>query len=245
MAVWVMDLDETLIRSEVDYGRAILRFGLLMIDTFGDKFPGVFPVLELRQKVGNYRFRKMRASREAFPGSLAQSYQLLCQRTGTAGKPLIEQMCWAIGYSAISAETYEGRELLPGVERTLDFLKSKGDILYCITAGDERVQWDLKHPAYGLGRWFPDKEHFRVVEWEKEEELGNIRARHPNGPVIMVGDSKGSDLWPAYRVGMIPVYVYPISTWDHGELVDELPPGTVELSKIDEIVGLYDTLVAD
>jgi len=118
----------------------------------------------------------------------------------------------------------------------LDFLKDRGDLLYCVSAGDPKVK-EKKYRAYGLGRWF-DEEHFRVVPWEKLPELQRIRGLHPDIAGYMVGDSIGSDLVPAKEAGFTPVWVPSQAVWDHGELVKDLPEGTIKLEQIGDLLRL-------
>ena len=80
-----------------------------------------------------------------------------------------------------------------------------------------------------------------MVKWEKEKTLKRLRKLYPYRDAYMVGDSIGSsknhsgDLWPAYRADFTPIYVAHPSVWDNGDHIDELPPGTISLDKIQKI----------
>lgn len=245
MNLWVFDLDGTLVTSNIDYARAVFRWGLMFLDEMGHRAPHhddfARDFIELLREIDKERFKTMRADRMRFPGSVALAYRALCQHLGMEVNPEIERKSFEVGMTALSEENYRGRGMITGAEEALRFLQEQGEILYCVTAGDPEVQW-MKWRGYNLARFFPTEEKFRVVWWEKDEELQRLRRLYPDIPALTVGDSIGSDLLPAHRAGMTPVYVPNPGTWDHGQLVAEFPPGTKKLGKMEEFLPFYGKL---
>lgn len=245
-SLWVFDLDGTLITSGIDYARAVLRWGLMFIDALEHRAPHYeqffIKFIEHLRDIDKERFKTMRAHRERFPGSMVEAYHAICRDFGIELDPIIEQNTWDIGMSALSQETYRNRGMIPGAQETLTFLQGKEALLLCVTAGDPTVQ-GIKWLGYNLARFFPSQQEFIVVEWEKLETLTMLRSMYPDLPVFMVGDSIGSDIQPAAKAGMKPIFIPHPSVWDNGELVNELPAGAIQLSRITEIVDRFDELV--
>jgi FMN phosphatase YigB (HAD superfamily) len=198
--------------------------------------------IEFLRDIDKERFKTMRAHRERFPGSMVEAYRELCRHAGIEPDPAIERRSWEIGMAALSEETYRNRGMIPGVEETLQFLQEQGELLYCVTAGDPVVQW-MKWRGYNLRRFFPSQREYRVIWWDKLRTLKKLRKLHQDKAAIMVGDSIGSDLVPADKVGYQPVFVPHPSVWDHGELVNNAPEGTIKLRQISEIRERYEELV--
>src|SRR3972149_11338832 len=208
--LWVFDLDGTLITSGIDYSRAVCRWELMFIDRMEhraphyDKFVPEF--LNLLRESEKELFKTMRAHRERFPTSMVAAYRGLCRSFEMDVDPEIERETWEIGVSALSEETYRNRGMMPGAEETLKFLQERGDLLYCVTAGDPVVQW-MKWRGYNLRRFFPSQREYRVVKWDKLATLQQLRKLHRDKPSIMVGDSIGSDFIPAVKAGDITIYI--------------------------------------
>lgn len=246
MNLWVFDLDGTLITSGIDYARAVLRWGLMFLDSYEHSAPHyevfLLKYIEILRDVDKERFPKMRAHRERWPGSMVEAYRRLCPHFEMPVDPEVERKTWEVGTSALSEETYRDRGMLPGAEETLQFLQEQGDLIYCVTAGDPVVQW-MKWRGYNLRRFFPSQREYRVVKWDKLETLQRLRRLHQDKTAFMVGDSIGSDLVPAAKAGYRPVFVPHPSVWDHGELVKDAPEGTTQLREISQIRAKYWELV--
>jgi len=198
--------------------------------------------LDSMKRLDKERYPKMRAHRDRFPGSMVLAYRQLCEHFHLEVSEEFARRTFEIGLAFFDEEAYRKRTMIPGAAEMLSFLRNP-DVeaaLYCVTAGDMRVQW-AKWRGYNLKRFFPTIAEFRVVKWEKEEILKRLRKLYPYRDAYMVGDSIGSskngsgDLWPAYRADFIPIYVAHPSDWDNGDHIDELPPGTISLDKIQKI----------
>jgi FMN phosphatase YigB (HAD superfamily) len=235
-----------LITTGIDYGRAVFRWGLMFLDMMEHRAPHYNdftpPFLKALRDFETERFQKMRAHRERFPGSMVLAYRAVCQQLEIDVDPEIERKTWDIGMSYMSEEAYRTREMIPGAKTTLKFLREQGDLLYCVTAGDAVVQW-MKYRGYNLRRFFPSQRKYRVVKWDKFSTLRRLRKLHRDKPIIMVGDSIGSDLIPAVKAGYLPIYIPHPSVWDHGQLVKGAPEGTIQLRKIFQIVEKYESLI--
>jgi phosphoserine phosphatase len=168
--LWVFDLDGTLITSGIDYARAVFHWELMFIDRMEhraphyDKFVPEF--LGLLRESEKELFKTMRAHRKRFPTSMVEAYRGLCRNFGMNVDLEIERETWEIGVSALSEETYRNRGMLPGAEAAVGFLQERGDLIYCVTAGDSVVQW-MKWRGYNLRRFFPSQREYRVVKWDK------------------------------------------------------------------------------
>jgi len=241
MGLWVFDLDGTLVTSNIDYGYAVLDFTRLMLRTFEHRAPYYQDIINLEQEIDRERFKTMRADRNRFPGSLIETYREICRRTKNRPDSEVEGQVWEIGYSALSEDTYQNRSMIPGAEQVLEFLLAREGRIFCVTAGDAEVQW-MKWRGYNLRRFFPTPNEFRVVKWGKEETLARLRDQYPDSYAVMVGDSVGSDLWAAHKAGMTPVHVPAPAVWDHGELEEELPPGTRKVPSIRRLLGVWEEL---
>jgi len=241
-ALWVFDLDGTLVTTNIDYSFVILDFCRLMLSTFEHKAPYYQDILDLEQEIDKERFKTMRADRNRFPGSLVEAYKELCRRADVKIDPAIEQQVLKIGMDALSEETYQKRSMIPGAENLLLWLRLQGDPLYCVTAGDSVVQW-MKWRGYNLRRFFPTQREFRPVKWQKLTTLKELRSLHPGLPAVMVGDSIGSDMEPASDAGYLPIYVPHPSVWDHGELVEDLPLRTRQFNRITQVRHNYWDLI--
>ena len=242
----VTDLDGTLITSGVDYGRAIFLWVLAFLEEFVHQAPHYDDVsnffLGALKAIDKERYPKMRAHRDRFPGSMVLAYRQLCEHFHLEVSEEFARRTFEIGLAFCDEESYRKRTMIPGAAEMLSFLRNPDleAALYCVTAGDLRVQW-AKWRGYNLKRFFPTISEFRVVKWEKEKTLKRLRKLYPYRDAYMVGDSIGSsknhsgDLWPAYRADFTPIYVAHPSVWDNGDHIDELPPGTISLDKIQKI----------
>jgi len=239
--LWVFDLDGTLITSGIDYARAVFHWGLMLIDEMEHHAPHYEKFIEFLHRIDKERFKTMRAHRERFPGSMVEAYREICRHGGIEPNPAVEQRSWEIGMTALSEVTYRNRGMIPGAEEMLRFLQDKGDLLYCVTAGDPVVQW-MKWRGYNLRRFFPSQREYLVVKWDKFGILNLLRKLHREKTAVMVGDSIGSDLVPAAKAGYRPIFIPHPSVWDHGQLVKDVPEGTVQLWDISEIVTEYENL---
>ncbi|MEX1061767.1 MAG: hypothetical protein WEC39_01495 [Patescibacteria group bacterium] len=244
----VSDLDGTLITSGVDYGRAIFTWVLTFMEEFVHRCPHYDDLsqffLGAMKRIDKERYPKMKARRDRFPGSMVLAYREVCQHFQLEFSEEFSRRTFQIGLLFCDEEAYRNRSMIPGAQEMLSFLRKPelGAALYCVTAGDMRVQW-AKWRGYRLGRFFPTIREFRVVKWEKEKTLRRLRKLYPSRDAYMVGDSIGSrenhsgDLWPAYRAGFTPIYVAHPSVWDNGDHIDELPPGTISLEKIQDVAA--------
>lgn len=247
--VWVFDLDNTMIASSRAYGYAVVEFIKLMLDVFAQEAPTVEEIDELRREIDNERVRTHGAVCHRFPVSLVICYCRLCEKLSVPVDKGVVSQVYQIGEESSSIDFYRQDQLIPGVEETLDFLRAQGDEILVLTKGDPLVQW-RKWWGYGLYRWFPTSKEFRVVRWEpragypgdKEPALAELRREHPDRKIYMVGDSIVSDMIPAIKAEVIPIYVPGYAKWNWRKESSPLPEETIVLEKIADIIERYDKL---
>lgn len=241
--VWVFDLDATLLETGPLYGRAELDFAYLMMEVF-TRPRRPLEVLQLIDQVYLEIVKRWGVSRDCFPAALCQCYRKLCKQ---APDEEVELEIWRIGESVFDPDNYSPNLLIPGVERTLDFLTcEKSDTLFILTVGDPAVQ-EAKWEGCGLRRWFSE-DQLIVVKWEpaagypgdKTEELIALRGRYPDRKIFMVGDSISSDIIPAIRAGVGAVYIP--SCWNWRPEEKALPKEAIILENVDQIIERYDRL---
>lgn len=249
--IWIFDLDGTLIQAGRSYGRTILEFVQLMLDVFGWRSPHWFETASLVNSLDYKQFETWGASRDRLPSTLVEVYRQLCSKVGVPYDEDLALRIWRLGESASSLEFYRQDHLIPGVEETLNFLQSKGDLLFVLTKGDlvtQRRKWW----GYKLGRWFPTPFEFIVVRWEpalgypgdKKEVMIDLRRLYPDRRIYMAGDSIKADIIPAVEVGLTAIHIPPYWRWHWQRGKPLLPKGVIELREIREIIERYDELTS-
>jgi len=241
-SLWAVDLDDTLVTSSSDYGQASCDATKIIMMALEHRAPRWIDIANFLEGINQSRLEEKRLMRDDFPSVLVESYRGLCNQVGINSDPTVEKQLFEIGYSALSEETYQKRQMIPGAEETLYFIRRPDNPLFCVTLGDSRVQW-MKWRGYRLGRFFPTSREFLIVPKDKLETLIRLRLRYKDLPAFMVGDSIKSDLIPAHQAGFTSIYVPPPAIWDASEKTIELPPGTIKLSKISEIKERFDDLI--
>ncbi|MDG6224671.1 MAG: hypothetical protein QCI82_04070 [Candidatus Thermoplasmatota archaeon] len=133
--------------------------------------------------------------------------------------------------------------LLPGAERVLDHLSSKGDRLYMLTLNivlDERRKWK-KLDRLGMRRWFHEGNTIMVRKKTPEIFL-SICGDTDLSECYMVGNSFRNDIAPALEASIKAIYIprpffkRPLS-WRH-----PMSKGLIKLSKIEQIISEYDRI---
>jgi len=246
--LWVFDLDNTLVATSRSYGCATAKFAILMLGVLGWRAPQLSEIIKLYTEIDNKRTKIYGAARHRFPGSLVVCYRQLCDQVGASKDEEIISQVWQIGEKAFSLDFYLQDQLIPGVEKTLNFLKAQGDDLLVLTKGDPLVQW-RKWTGYNLGCWFPSAKEFRVVRWEpragysgdKGPALAELRKKYPERKIYMVGDSVDSDIIPAVEVGVIAIHIPAWSKWSWRSEASPLPEGVILLKKIADIIEQYES----
>lgn len=234
-ALWVFDLDNTLVPTNLNYLHGAYRFGFLMGDALFHRAPHYRLIPSLLYWTDQARLGGPHSlSRDRFAESMVETYRKLCRRVGILPDPEVERKCWGIVFSVLDEENYRKTPMIPGAEEVLNFLLARGNLVFCVTTGEEELQW-AKWRGYNLGRFFPTERQFLVTGWDKGLALRTLRVSYPDRPAFMVGDSIGRDLIPAAEAGMTPVYVPPGAAWEKQEKKLKPPPVTIRLKKIIEI----------
>jgi FMN phosphatase YigB (HAD superfamily) len=236
---FIFDLDDTLIRTQRYYDRAMLKFIQRLQDAMGHDAPGVDTILSKQREIDSQLIQKLGfgdASR--YPTSFVKCYSELCNEKGAKFSQKTATELYRIGASALEPERYIGGTLLAGAKETLDFLLKQRSKLIIFTKGAEHVQQE-KIAAFKLGRWFKEA---RIVSMKTNGELAKIVGSRAKKNCYSVGDSFNSDIKTALEIGIGGIYI-PYESWRFERYVagEELPnkERLFELKKLTDIIENY------
>jgi putative hydrolase of the HAD superfamily len=237
---FLFDLDDTLIETCRYYARAKEDLVAHTNQYLGEKAPSRQNILDLSVKIDLTFIREQSFSQERFPSSISKTFEQIAQEVGLPQK-LIEQgreQAYEIGMQVHNPINWETK-MLPGAEDVLNFLRSHGDELYLVTAGDVRAQ-TRKINFYGLYKWFGDKVH--IVAKDKRPAIKEITKKQDTGNVYFVGNSPSSDIMPALECGINAIHI-PKTTWDYDNHPDENNDHhrKITIPRISEIIAMYAT----
>ena len=238
--LFIFDYDDTLAENLIYYTRAKLKFVLFTAEALGPNAPDPISVLKLQEEIDVANVPKYGFAKERFPTSMTQAYKAICERTGVSPSEQAMTQAYAIGEEAFVHKGYRNNGLMPGVMKTLDFLRQQGDELMLYTKGDEEIQWS-KINATGVKRWFGENIH--VVADKDADGVRRIVGDHDPLRVWKIGNGLKSDVYPALEAGIGAIYV-PWETWaferQHSGEPDH--PRYVKLPAIEDMVDRYSTL---
>jgi putative hydrolase of the HAD superfamily len=174
--------------------------------------------------VKRHGFRK-----ERFGEAMGETYDHFCQLEKTEPDAETRAALVDIGLSV-----YRHKPILyPRAKEVLGELRGAGFALYCVTKGDEDVQWK-KLADSGIREFFDDV-HF--VPLSKRAALEAIIAAHPEHPKSsfwFVGNSPKDDMGPAIELGINGVLIYQW-TWDFDEKVLDMGAGVTRLERLADL----------
>jgi putative hydrolase of the HAD superfamily len=127
--------------------------------------------------------------------------------------------------------------LIPHVETTLAYLRSKYTLVLC-TKGEQEEQ-QIKLDRSGLVEYFHQVE---IMAEKDEPTYRDIIGRLGVTPdcCCMIGNSPKSDILPPLALGMRAVFIPHDHTWqlEHQE-IDTSHPGLAMLSRFADLVGTF------
>lgn len=248
---WVWDLDDTIKLTVHDYAEPILDACRLIIRTLKGSAPHVTSVINLENEVDKRRVEEINPSTgkqfkwtmERFPGSLVETYRILCLKAGKEPQTAIEQELYEIGLQAFDPSHYK-EDIFPDAISVLEFLKSKGDQILLLTKGDKKIQGP-KFAVLDAGKRFA---RVRVVA-DKTPEIFCEMARGFGGyRLFSVGDNYDSDIAPALKAGYCQgIWIPLVETWDTVGRIAEIRARVdwsrcIELRLLRELVERYDEI---
>lgn len=167
---------------------------------------------ELFDKVDSSNVPRMGFGRTRFPGSMAETYQILAKGMGRDTDPDVTAHCVRIGASVFARPV----KAYPEAREVLEELRNRYTIVL-VTKGDPDIQMRRVRES-NLGDLFDD---IVVVRDKSSAVLGAIIEKHGSTPARawMVGNSRRSDVVPAIEAGMHVVWI-PRNTWIHEDSFD-------------------------
>jgi len=204
------DLDDTLIDNRHRYTSAKLRCAAIIVEALGGKAPYdpkqlLDELFRRNQRIDTALMEEHGLSPNRFPQSWAMTYREICLEKGIEADAAIEKK---VRGTASRFRRGPFRATPEAIE-ALRQLKADGHELHLITAGEKGLQWRKIRDA-GLVAFFEDRIH--IVDRDKRPALREI-AESDLGNVVMVGDSKRSDLAAALDVGVHAVWVPTHGYW--------------------------------
>ena len=189
---FILDVDDTLMRTQHYYDFARMKFNTLLIRALGEKCPSMDNLnkeyIELYINIVEQNgFSKL----EQFPEVMVKYYSLLCERLGARFSQKTANKIYQIGWSAVNPDVYKKTaKLLPGAEETLDFLLAKNDEMFVYTRGNGILQ-NVKIDTLKLRKWCS---RFYIVSTKDEQTFRNMVAGRKKEDCYSVGDSKKATL---------------------------------------------------
>lgn len=252
--LFVFDLDNTLISTIHDYADPILEACRKIIRVLGEKAPHVSQIVAMEQEIDRRLVNEINPrtgrpyfySKERFPTSLVETYNQICKRAGDLPLPAVQDELYRIGLGAFDEKRY-GKNLKSGALEVIEFLRSKGDILFLLTKGDRGVQ---ERKIAALNAQDIRFNGVRIVEEGEKQEghFSEIARGFPNNiPKFSVGDSYDSDIAPAIAAGFYGIWL-PVETWDVIGRMEEIRKTVSrnqcrELSSLRDLMLIYEELI--
>jgi FMN phosphatase YigB (HAD superfamily) len=205
MKIASVDLDDTLIRTGVDYYNANEELAEFANNTF-DLDPS--KVRETQKEIDSKQLNDLGLSLKRFPTSFRKTIEQL------AASPTEEQLEYAeeLGWGAYKTkDEYSRKGFIDGAEEMLNRLEKISTEMHLITAGVPKLQ-QRKINALNLESKF-DRTHIVPMD-TKCETLMNIsqNANVSSENVFHIGNSEESDVKAALRANTNAVYL-PSSQW--------------------------------
>lgn len=207
MKIATVDLDDTLIPTQVHYIEAKNRLADFLYEEFGiDKER----TNECRDEISHSQLDKMGVSLERMPFS----FELTCRELvddEAITEDLIQKVREMGEYPFMEEEEFAEEGFLPDAEEMLSVISDHADVTVILTAGVPRLQ-NKKIRALNLQQFIDD---VRVVEHHgKAAALRELCSEYDVSPeeVTHIGNSRASDVEAAIEVGANAVYI-PRGEW--------------------------------
>jgi FMN phosphatase YigB (HAD superfamily) len=231
-----VDLDDTLIRTQRDYDKAIESLALWLAERT-EAQPG--EVAERLNEIDRANLSDYGLSRERFLTSFERA------TIEFLDDPVDEDLEFAqdLASSAYKSEDkYRERGFRDGVSDLLTKLQNFGAVIHLVTTGDETVQ-QRKIRGLNLSDWVD--EITIVGLGEKSELLRELKDDTTTGPVLHIGNSLSSDVETAREAGVKAVYI-PKGEWRR-EMADDslLEDDVVMFESIPKFLDDFDRVIID
>jgi len=165
----LFDMDNTLFLTNIHYDKAMIESLQFMSNYFGNKLPSLEYVLS-KQREFDFEFHKKYGYgiKGRFSSSIVKTYEEISKELKISIDETVREVLSEIGEKPFDINCYNGQDLMPGVEETLDFLMQQGCKLKLYTKGTN-YQYE-KVEFFNLYRWFK-KENIFVVSRKTADDL--------------------------------------------------------------------------
>jgi len=199
----LLDLDDTLIDTGHLYHLAGLRCAQIISAALGPKSLHPLTLFQRQYEIDSEMVRIAGFAPDRYPRSWVKTYE---ERARAVGLAADRKVCAAL---MRAGGAFVRGPFMPfkGAKEALVTLQRDGHSLHLVTAGDKRLQ-RRKVAKSGLGPLF---DSVNVTGTDKKPVMAKI-AGDAGGRVVMVGDSKRSDIAPAIELGLVAVHI-PGDTW--------------------------------
>jgi len=239
---FIFDLDDTIIANHKDYSYPQVEFVKWILDNTPYNGPDAQYILNRQVEIDCESAELNGFGADRFPTSFRLATHEIFKGLGMVPTPEQLREVYEIGQRAFDKERYISQGLLPGVEKNLDNLDSRGDELILLTKGDEKVQQD-KIAANELEKWFSE---IKIVLSKDVGTVIEMIGERDKQYVCHVGNSIRSDMRPALEAEIKAAYV-PCETWkyerQHNGLSDLPNRHNLHiLGGIEEILDRYEVI---
>jgi FMN phosphatase YigB (HAD superfamily) len=205
MRIATVDLDDTLIKTGIDYDNARTVFGKFVRENFGIDSK---MAIQTSKKIDRDMLDGLGLSMERFPNSCSRALKELIDNPTQAQ---LEQARTHGRKAFKTTSEYQERGFMEGAKEMLETLNEKNDALHLITAGVEELQ-KRKIDALNLNTYF---DQTRVVGMHSKcEHIREFKERYDaqDDEIFHIGNSEKSDVKAALRANANAIYL-PRGQW--------------------------------
>jgi len=232
--VLVFDADDTLWYNAHKYHLPMLEAAQIICQALGVKSVHPVKVMELYDRIDRQAVKEEGFDKDRFANSWIKVYRQICEQRQVRPNSRIE----AVIFKVADKFRQPPFPMIRGAKKVLTELKKKGYYLILLTAGDQEIQ-QTKIKTNKIEKYF---EEIIITPLSKKEYLQEIVQRFGRENVVMIGNSKRSDIGAALTIPIKAVYI-PAFTWSYESktvLDKELYQKYVrEINKIDQLLNIF------
>jgi putative hydrolase of the HAD superfamily len=223
-----IDLDDTLIDDNYKFEMTSCDCAKVIMQAFETRAPAIDAIIEKFRTIDNARLSSIAPDDRFRPartlGSWHQTYDDLCAEHGRSPKRSTHMLLEGYVLQNFEPPYY----VIPDVFDVLNELSRFGKYeLRLLSAGDPVIQ-DNKIEGTGLKKYFASM-HF-LTDGEKGSALERAAGEFGAKNMWMIGNSIGSDINPALKLGVNAIYI-PRGSW-HAWHAEPFNTSYVELGSI-------------
>lgn len=206
MKIVTVDLDDTLMKSNIYYNEARKNYANYLCDKFDFKFNHVINKLQYHDE---NLFDEMGISDKRFPKSFMNTAEDLLSDKDVNMTFEIEK-AQRFGLSVYKSEsTYKEDGFITGAKELLNLLNNKYNSMHLITSGVPKIQ-NPKIKALELENWF--NEIHITNNYDKTDTILEIKNNYNTENLVHIGNSGKSDIQSALNADVNAIYI-PNAEW--------------------------------